>query len=36
MARVVLEHVSKRFGNVLAVNDATLEIGTRTVVPRWP
>lgn len=26
MAKVVLDHVSKRFGNVLAVNDACLEI----------
>ena len=32
MARVVLEHVGKRFGNVLAVNDATLEIRDKEFV----
>ena len=26
MAQVILQHVTKRFGNVVAVNDATLEI----------
>lgn len=26
MAQVILQHVTKRFGNVVAVNDATLEV----------
>ena len=30
MAKVVLDHVTKRFGNVIAVNDACLEIKTRS------
>ncbi len=32
MAEVILEHVYKRFGNVLAVNDATLEIKDKEFV----